>query len=119
VIPPLPDLDRLADAVRLVAGREGFDPAPVEKDFYLTRVIWGLAEALGEGLVLKGGTCLSKVDYGFRRMSEDADFVIPWNGGTRHRTASFRRRSGTPPQCVTSGGLPARATMTFRPLYGP
>ncbi|HZQ99146.1 MAG TPA: nucleotidyl transferase AbiEii/AbiGii toxin family protein [Chloroflexota bacterium] len=85
MIPPLPDLERLADAVRLVAGREGFDPAPVEKDFYLTRVIWGLAEALGEALVLKGGTCLSKVDYGFRRMSEDADFVLPWSGGTRHR----------------------------------
>ena len=56
MIPPLPDLERLNDAVRLVAGRERFDPAPVEKDFYLTRVIWALAAVLGDGLVLKGGT---------------------------------------------------------------
>jgi hypothetical protein len=88
VIPPLPDPERLDDAVRIVAGREGFEPAAIEKDFYLTRVIWALAEAFGEGLVLKGGTCLSKVDYGFRRMSEDADFVLPWSGETRHRATN-------------------------------
>lgn len=67
----------MADACRETAATERLEPQQVEKDFNLTRLIWSIAEVLGGSLLLKGGTCLSKVDYGFHRMSEDADFVFP------------------------------------------
>jgi predicted nucleotidyltransferase component of viral defense system len=60
----------------------------VEKDFYLTRLLWALGQTLGDQLLLKGGTLLSKCDLEFRRMSEDADFVIP-------RMAHKRKRENT------------------------
>jgi predicted nucleotidyltransferase component of viral defense system len=77
VIPPRPDLGDLADACNETAARERLQALHVEKDYNLTRLIWSIGEELGERLLLKGGTCLSKVDYGFHRMSEDADFVFP------------------------------------------
>jgi predicted nucleotidyltransferase component of viral defense system len=67
----------LADLCREVAARESVQPYLVEKDFYLTRLLWALGQSFGEHLLLKGGTLLSKVDLGFFRMSEDADLVIP------------------------------------------
>jgi predicted nucleotidyltransferase component of viral defense system len=91
VIPPLPPARTLADACRVHAGRLGLDPMPVEKDFHLTRLIWALAERFGDRLLLKGGTCLSKCDVGFRRMSEDADFVLPGGPGRRHRGSNAAR----------------------------
>jgi len=72
-----PDLDNLADSCRETAAIEHVQPQHVEKDFNLTRLIWSMGEVAGRSLLLKGGTCLSKVDYGFHRMSEDADFVFP------------------------------------------
>ncbi|MBI3974416.1 MAG: nucleotidyl transferase AbiEii/AbiGii toxin family protein [Chloroflexi bacterium] len=83
--PPLPDRQELADACLETAARERVQPAAMEKDFYLTRLLWALAGARGERLVLKGGTCLSKVDLGYHRMSEDIDLVIPWDGARTHR----------------------------------
>jgi predicted nucleotidyltransferase component of viral defense system len=44
-----------------------------------------MGDRFGDQLLLKGGTCLMKVDVGFRRMSEDVDLVIPWNGALRHK----------------------------------
>jgi len=76
-LPPLPDRALLADLCRETAARERLQPQVIEKDFYLTRLLWALGEALGEQALLKGGTLLSKVDLGFRRMSEDADLVVP------------------------------------------
>lgn len=76
-LPPLPDPQLLADICNECGAEEGVRPDLVEKDFYLTRLIWALGETCGEDLLLKGGTLLSKADLGFFRMSEDADFVMP------------------------------------------
>ena len=61
---PLPDRRDFADACRGVAEREGVQPWAVEKDPYLTKLLWALAEARGARLLLKGGTFLSKCDLG-------------------------------------------------------
>lgn len=82
-LPALPDRELLADLCREAAAIEGVQPFAVEKDFYLTRLIWVLAQEVGDQLLLKGGTLLSKVDLGYRRMSEDVDLVIP-GAPTRH-----------------------------------
>jgi hypothetical protein len=65
-------------------------PQLVEKDFYLTRILWALGQSVGDGLLLKGGTLLSKVDLGFFRMSEDADLVLP-GPSSRQRLPNVRR----------------------------
>lgn len=84
-LPPLPDRALLADLCRDAAAREGVEPQLVEKDFYLTRLLWALGQHFGDALLLKGGTLLSKVDLGLFRMSEDADLVLP---GTPSRRSS-------------------------------
>jgi predicted nucleotidyltransferase component of viral defense system len=89
-LPPLPDRTQLADLCREAAAAERVEPQLVEKDFYLTRLLWALGEEFGEELLLKGGTLLSKVDLGFFRMSEDADLVIPGEP-SRFRNANVRR----------------------------
>jgi predicted nucleotidyltransferase component of viral defense system len=77
MLPALPPPDFLADGCRETAQRERLQPWTVEKNFFLTRLIWALAEEHGDRLLLKGGTCLSKCDLGYHRMSEDVDLVVP------------------------------------------
>jgi predicted nucleotidyltransferase component of viral defense system len=77
VLPALPEQSVLADISRETAEREGVEPALVEKDFYLTRLLWAMGEKFGKELLLKGGTLLSKVDLGFLRMSEAVDLILP------------------------------------------
>jgi predicted nucleotidyltransferase component of viral defense system len=88
-LPALPDRTLLADLSRETAELERVQPELVEKDFYLTRLLWALGEELGDGLLLKGETLLSKVDIGFLRMSDDADLVIP---GTADRSRASNAR---------------------------
>jgi predicted nucleotidyltransferase component of viral defense system len=76
-LPPLPGRALLADLCREAAARERVEPQLIEKDFYLTRLLWALGQRVGDALLLKGRTLLSKVDLGFFRMSEDADLVLP------------------------------------------
>ncbi len=76
-LPALPDGELLADLCREAANRERLQPHVVEKDFYLTRLLWALGQTLGDQVLLKGGALLSKVDLGFKRMSEDVDLVTP------------------------------------------
>lgn len=84
-LPQLPDRSLLADLCREAAATERVQPQLVEKDFYLTRLLWALGQRFGDALLLKGGTLLSKVDMGFLRLSEDADLVLP---GTPSRRSS-------------------------------
>jgi predicted nucleotidyltransferase component of viral defense system len=94
-LPELPSPEDIADVSREVAATERVQPWSVEKDLYLTRLIWALAQVHGDGLLLKGGTCLSKCDLGYHRMSEDADFVIPGQP-TRYRVANTRQLNPVP-----------------------
>ncbi|HEY6556304.1 MAG TPA: nucleotidyl transferase AbiEii/AbiGii toxin family protein [Polyangiaceae bacterium] len=89
-LPPSIPRDQLAEACREVAGEQRLQPAAVEKDYYLTRLITALAAQLGSGILLKGGTLLSKVDLGFNRMSEDVDLVLPGTPDVRKRSNAKR-----------------------------
>lgn len=70
-LPPLPDPELLGDLCRETGTVERVAPSTVEKDLYLTRLIWALADSFAQRLLLKGGTLLSKVDLGYHRMSEE------------------------------------------------
>lgn len=80
-LPPLLSHRQLRDACEETADIEQLAPELIEKDYYLTRLLWAFAQSVGTGLLLKGGTLLSKVDLGFRRTSEDVDLVVPWGHG--------------------------------------
>lgn len=76
-VPPWPERGGLREACDAAFERKVAFAEQAEKDFALARLLWGYGEEFGEQLLLKGGTCLSKVDLGFHRISEDADFVLP------------------------------------------
>ena len=72
---PAEDLERI---FREVGAQRGIGPHLVEKDFWvcwLLRLIFANAE-LGEHLVFKGGTSLSKVFGIIQRFSEDIDLSV-------------------------------------------
>lgn len=64
------------EAVRFTAAESGFIPRLIEKDYFCTILLAYLSKAAGEGLVFKGGTCLTKVHSELYRLSEDLDYTI-------------------------------------------
>lgn len=67
--------NEFANAVHFTANQEGITPAVVEKDYYVTLILKGLAEKL-PFIVFKGGTSLSKCHKVIKRFSEDIDVTI-------------------------------------------
>lgn len=70
------DTEPFREAINFTESNTGFSARLIEKDYYCSLVLRDLAEAFQQGLVFKGGTCLSKVHSDFYRLSEDLDFVI-------------------------------------------
>lgn len=70
------DPDLFREAVQFTAGEMSLSPDLVEKDYFCSVVLAGLARR-SPPLTFKGGTALAKVHVGFYRMSEDLDFSIP------------------------------------------
>jgi predicted nucleotidyltransferase component of viral defense system len=64
------------EAINFTESNTGFSARLIEKDYYCSLVLRGMAEAFQQGLIFKGGTCLSKVHSDFYRLSEDLDFVF-------------------------------------------
>lgn len=62
------------------ATQKGTTPAVVEKDFWVTWVLYRLFQkpGLAQLLMFKGGTSLSKVYHLIERFSEDIDLVLDW-----------------------------------------
>jgi Nucleotidyl transferase AbiEii toxin, Type IV TA system len=81
-------MDRLArlsaqdrqDIFSEAAARLGIRPTIIEKDFWvcLTLKLLFVKSPLGQSLVFKGGTSLSKVHGLIERFSEDIDLVLDW-----------------------------------------
>ena len=71
------DTEPFREAISFTESNTGFSARLIEKDYYCSLVLRGMAEAFQQGLIFKGGTCLSKVHSDFYRLSEDLDFVIP------------------------------------------
>jgi len=70
-----PDLFR--DSVRFTAEQTGYAANLIEKDYLCSVLLDYLAQTSDGSLIFKGGTCLAKVYFDFKRLSEDLDFVIP------------------------------------------
>ena len=90
-----PHLDpEFNDLVRIVAEKNGLSVGLVEKDYWVTHVLWALHET-GFEIWFKGGTSLSKGFGLIKRFSEDLDLRIdagsvaglilpdPWDGRSK------------------------------------
>lgn len=64
------------ELLTFTATETGFSARLIEKDYYCSLVLHDLTPILEQGLVFRGGTCLSKVHAGFTRLSEDLDFIV-------------------------------------------
>ena len=64
------------EAVQFTAAETKFVPRLIEKDYFCTLLLAYLSKAAGDGLVFKGGTCLTKVHSELYRLSEDLDYTI-------------------------------------------
>jgi predicted nucleotidyltransferase component of viral defense system len=70
------DVVLFREAVQFTAAETGFVPRLIEKDYFCTVLLAYLSESAGDGLVFKGGTCLTKVHSELYRLSEDLDYTI-------------------------------------------
>lgn len=80
--------DTLAAAAARVASATGIPMAHVEKDFWVTEVLRGVARhsaETGVSAVFKGGTSLSKAFGLIRRFSEDIDMIIMLPGQSKRK----------------------------------
>src|SRR6266545_7493535 len=87
------DSDRLRAALLFTSAESGFSARLIEKDYYCSVLLHDLASLFQQGLVFKGGTCLSKVHAEFFRLSEDLDFGVSIRPDASH---GDRRRAAAP-----------------------
>lgn len=78
------------EAVQFTAAESGFVPRLIEKDYFSTLLLAYLSASVGNELVFKGGTCLTKVHSELYRLSEDLDYTIPVAPETRRPERSRR-----------------------------
>jgi predicted nucleotidyltransferase component of viral defense system len=84
---------RFRDALTLTEAQSGFSSRLIEKDYYCSLLLQDLSGLFEQGLVFKGGTCLSKVHAAFFRLSEDLDFCVSLQADAAR---SERRRAFSP-----------------------
>lgn len=79
------DKDEFAKVLGRTSAQTGFPLRLLEKDYYLTVILSRKNERLSPDLILKGGTCLSKIYHSYYRLSEDLDFSLrlPQDNTTR------------------------------------
>ncbi len=88
------ELDELEGYVSAVALASGIPVSHVEKDFWVTEALRGIADAsqaTGCSVIFKGGTSLSKAHRLIQRFSEDVDLlvVLP-SGGKKSRDSILK-----------------------------
>jgi len=87
------DTDRFRAALTRAEAVTGFSSRLIEKDYYCSVLLHDLSGPFDQGLVFKGGTCLSKVHAEFFRLSEDLDFCVSIAADA---PASLRRKAVSP-----------------------
>lgn len=88
------DLNELDAYVTQIAAATGIPAAHIEKDYWVTEVLRGIAAASRDtdcSIVFKGGTSLSKAHHLIQRFSEDVDLiaVLP-AGGTKSKDTTLK-----------------------------
>lgn len=82
------DKERFHDAIMAASAKFGFEPALIEKDYFVTLFLKRATERIN-GLIFKGGTSLSKCYKLIDRFSEDVDLTLD----AEHFTQGRKRNS--------------------------
>ena len=93
------------DLLRIVAKRHGLPVGLVEKDYWVTHVLWAIHNQ-GFDVWFKGGTSLSKGFELIKRFSEDLDLKI--DPGPVGRAAGLRGGSLHPPRRIAQVSVVVR-----------
>lgn len=81
------DKERFHDAIMAASAKFGFEPALIEKDYFVTLFLKRATERIN-GLVFKGGTSLSKCYKLIDRFSEDVDLTLDAEHFTQGRKSN-------------------------------
>lgn len=126
------DLDELDVYVTQIAAATGIPAAHIEKDYWVTEVLRGIAAASRENgcsIVFKGGTSLSKAHHLIQRFSEDVDLiaVLP-AGGTKGKDTTLKAfvagaveatgLASDTDQSATTRGVKRSAILTYPTVHG-
>ena len=98
------DSSRFRDALTFTEAETGFSARLIEKDYYCSLAVQDSSGLFDQGLIFKGGTCLSKVHAAFFRLSEDLDFCV----SLRPDAPRAERRRASMPFRNHLAALPAR-----------
>lgn len=126
------DLDELDAYITRIAAATGIPAAHIEKDYWVTEVLRGVAAASHEtgcSVVFKGGTSLSKAHHLIQRFSEDVDLVavLPAGGAKAKDTilkafvASAVRATGLAAETdhgATTRGIKRTAVVAYPTGHG-
>jgi predicted nucleotidyltransferase component of viral defense system len=89
VLPTLhTDPELFKASVQFTANQTGFAANLIEKDYLCSVLLGHVAQFSGSTMIFKGGTCLAKVHFGFYRLSEDLDFMIPMSTAAARKERS-------------------------------
>lgn len=102
------DPDLFAEAINFTSAITGFAARLIEKDYFASVLLRHLCSESAD-LVFKGGTCLSKVYWGFSRLSEDLDFSV----AVPLEATRGQRRVAASPMKQAVGAIPT-TLRTFR-----
>jgi hypothetical protein len=126
------DLDELDAYVTRIAAATGIPAAHIEKDYWVTETLRGIAQAsrqTGCSIVFKGGTSLSKAHHLIQRFSEDVDLiaVLP-AGGARSKDTILKTfvtaateatgLTGDTDHTATSRGVKRTTVFAYRTVHG-
>jgi predicted nucleotidyltransferase component of viral defense system len=98
------DTDRFRAALTRAEAVSGFSSRLIEKDYYCSVLLHDLSGPFDQGLVFKGGTCLSKVHAEFFRLSEDLDFCVSMAADA----SALLRREAVSPLSAHLATIPGR-----------
>jgi Nucleotidyl transferase AbiEii toxin, Type IV TA system len=112
--------EEFADLVQIIVGEGGIGRSIIEKDYWVTHVLWALSIS-GLDVWFKGGTSLSKGFGLVERFSEDLDLKIEpgsvaalpivssWKARGRRQPPSDARSSSSSRRCWRSPAVRSRS----------
>ena len=99
-MPQFRDSNDFGPTLDAAAERLGISATAIEKDYWVSQVLWALAQRFDGDFLFKGGTSLSKGYKIVERFSEDVDVLVVPGGRGRGATDKLMKETG---ETVASG----------------
>ena len=93
-MPQFRDSNDFGPTLDAAAERLGISATAVERDYWVSQVLWVLAQRFDGDFIFKGGTSLSKGYKIVERFSEDVDVLVPPGGRGRGATDKLMKEMG-------------------------